>query len=62
MINAERCMNLSHIVQEQVVASDLGEVDLSDRPLWPEEGEVVFESVSLKYRPTTEVVIDNLSF
>ncbi len=32
------------------------------RPNWPESGRVEFENVYLKYRPTTEVVLKDLSF
>ena len=35
---------------------------LKHRPNWPEEGRVEFKSVNLKYRPTTEVVLKNLTF
>lgn len=31
-------------------------------PDWPDLGEIVFEDVVLKYRPTTEIVLNNLSF
>jgi ABC-type multidrug transport system fused ATPase/permease subunit len=32
------------------------------RDQWPEDGRVVFNSVNLKYRPTTEVILRNLTF
>ena len=31
-------------------------------PDWPTQGEIEFKNVSLKYRPNTNVVLDNLSF
>ena len=31
-------------------------------PTWPSDGNIQFQNVVLKYRPTTEVVLDNLSF
>ena len=40
MINAERCMKLCDVIQEKSVVDS--EVDLSDRPQWPETGEVEF--------------------
>lgn len=32
------------------------------RPDWPESGRVEFENVFLKYRPTTEYILKDLSF
>ena len=31
-------------------------------PGWPQQGEIEFSNVSLKYRPNTELVLNNLSF
>jgi len=35
---------------------------LLNRPNWPEEGVMEFKNVSLRYRPTTEVVLRKLTF
>lgn len=29
---------------------------------WPNEGKVIFKNAQLRYRPDTEIVLDNLSF
>ena len=58
MVNADRCMKLLEIPQERT-----GDIKLlAGRDSWPERGEMEFKNVSLRYRPTTEIVIDNLSF
>jgi len=31
-------------------------------PNWPTQGEIEFKNVSLKYRPTTEVALNDLTF
>lgn len=53
MINAERCMNLCNIVQEkETLLEDQQDLTILDsRPEWPEQGEVEFKNVCLKYRP-----------
>jgi len=61
MVNAERCLKMLEIPQER----ELGPNDpdlLQGRHKWPEEGNLEFKNVSLKYRPDTEVVLKNLSF
>lgn len=35
---------------------------MSDRPQWPENGEVEFQDVSLRYRPNSDLVLQNVSF
>ena len=35
---------------------------MEGRPNWPEKGVMRFENVSLRYRPTTEIVLKNLTF
>ena len=35
---------------------------MKGRDQWPESGKIEFKNVFLKYRPTTEVVLNNLSF
>lgn len=32
------------------------------RPDWPERGQIEFQNVYLKYRPTTETILKDLSF
>ena len=51
MVNVERLLSLLRVPQEQVEGkrSTTG---------WPHKGEVEFRDVVLKYRPTTEVVLD----
>lgn len=57
MVNAERCMILTKVEQERE-----SDEMLKDRPEWPENGKIEFQNVDLKYRPTTEIVLDKLSF
>jgi ABC-type multidrug transport system fused ATPase/permease subunit len=33
-----------------------------DDPDWPSAGNITFKNVSLRYRPTTEVILNGLSF
>lgn len=35
---------------------------MKNRPHWPETGNVEFQNVYLKYRPTTDLVLHDLSF
>ena len=57
MINAQRCMVMTKVVQEEH-----SDDKLKDRPEWPEKGEIVFENANLKYRPQLDLVLENLSF
>jgi len=57
MINASRCLTMTKVIQEK----ESGEM-LIDRPNWPEQGEIEFKDVDLKYRPNLDIVLDNLSF
>ena len=59
MVSAQRCINMLDILQEKVVE---GADPLAQRPDWPEQGSVEFKDVSLRYRPNTEIVLNNLSF
>ena len=59
MVNAERCMLMTQIVQEKHV--EPGTL-LEERVAWPENGFIQFQNVSLKYRPDTELVLKNLTF
>lgn len=65
MVLVVRCMTLLDIPQEKQLPNEKeGVVSklLEGRPNWPEKGNVEFKNVSLKYRPTTEKVLNNLSF
>lgn len=62
MVSADRCLKILEIPQENFVSSEEMENSLSNRLFWPEEGNVKFDNVVLKYRPNTENVLKNLSF
>ena len=53
MINAERCMNLVNIIQEQEIIGQ--ELTIREKFTvadgWPKQGAVEFKNVSLRYRP-----------
>jgi ATP-binding cassette subfamily C (CFTR/MRP) protein 1 len=57
MVSAQRCMLMTTVPQE-IESEDT----VATRPEWPEEGKIEFQGVNLKYRPTTEIVLNNLSF
>lgn len=57
MVNAQRCMIMTQVEQERE-----SDEMLKDRPEWPENGKIEFQKVDLKYRPTTEIVLNQLSF
>lgn len=59
MVNAERCMKMTHVIQEAVPEKD-GMLD--GREKWPEQGQISFKNVSLRYRPDTELVLRELTF
>ena len=61
MINAERCMKLATTIQEKDTIGDKV-AELTERPNWPEEGKLSFQGVTLRYRPTTEIALNQLSF
>lgn len=61
MVAADRCMRLLGVVQEKVHPASDGDV-LIERPDWPEKGALEFKNVSLRYRPTTEIVLNELTF
>ncbi len=62
MGNADRCLNLLNIPQENVQGYMSLEAFERRNPNWPTQGKVEFLDVSLKYRPTTDVVLSNLTF
>lgn len=57
MVNAQRCMLLTKVVQER--ESDYVVQEVKD---WPNEGKIEFKEVDLKYRDETEIVLNKLSF
>jgi ATP-binding cassette subfamily C (CFTR/MRP) protein 1 len=61
MVNANRCVAMLEIPQERALAPGAPD-QLANRPHWPENGHVEFKDVCLKYRPTTETVLHDLSF
>ena len=62
MVNADRCFNLLKIPQENMDGTLPLESFKQSYPDWPSQGEIQFKDVFLQYRPTTEVVLKNLSF
>lgn len=56
MVSVQRFVNLADIPQES--KDHTVEVDEE----WPAKGVVEFKNVTLKYRPTTDPVLRNLSF
>ena len=60
LVSIERCDNYSKIIQEKAdVIKD------QDRGLkkvgWPQRGEIIFENVSLRYRPEIDLTLKNIS-
>lgn len=62
MVKSDRCMKLMEIPQENLKWGHGVDLIMKQRPNWPEEGYMEFKNVSLKYRPTTEIVLNRLSF
>lgn len=62
MVSADRCIEQTRIEQENM--SGYVELDSFKRsnPNWPTDGEIVFDDVTLKPRPTTDSMIEGLSF
>ena len=58
VVKAQRCFNLSDIPQEKT------EKDATERTpeSWPKDGGINFKNVKLRYRPNTDVVLDDLDF
>lgn len=63
MINADRCMRVSEIIQEKH-EGDLETRKLlsSERSSWPENGRLEFKNVVMRYRANTDIVLKDLSF
>ena len=62
MVNAERVLSLLKVPQENVAGELPLEEFKTENPEWPSQGLVEFQNVNLRYRPTTEVVLKQLSF
>mmetsp|Transcript_17853 Transcript_17853/g.30299 ORF Transcript_17853/g.30299 Transcript_17853/m.30299 type:complete len:632 (+) Transcript_17853:2840-4735(+) len=61
MVNADRCLKMVEIPQERQPLKSDPDL-LQNRPHWPENGDVEFSNVSMRYRPSTEIVLRNLTF
>lgn len=62
MVRVDRCFKLLDIPQESTDVNVKAMRELEKRPEWPENGEIEFVDVNLKYRPNTEIVLRDLSF
>lgn len=62
MVSADRCFNLLKVPQENIHGFKTLTNFRRENPDWPQQGQIEFRDVSLKYRPDTEVVLDQLSF
>lgn len=56
IIKIKRCLKLLEIPQEIEDQKDTKDDD------WPQNGEIVFDDVKLRYRPKTDLVLQGLSF
>lgn len=56
MVSVERCYAFTEIIQEAENIRD------TDEESWPETGSIEFQNYYVKYRPTTELILKNLSF
>jgi ABC-type multidrug transport system fused ATPase/permease subunit len=56
MVSVERCYEYTEIIQEAENVKD------TDRESWPETGSIEFQNYYVKYRPTTELILKDLSF
>ena len=62
MVNADRCLNLLTIPQESTQGYMSMDAFKRRHPDWPSQGEVEFSNVSIKYRPSTDIVLEHLDF
>jgi ABC-type multidrug transport system fused ATPase/permease subunit len=63
MVNANRCMMVTEIIQEKHEGELSVKKMLADeRQSWPENGNLEFDQVVMRYRPTTYLVLKNISF
>ena len=60
MISMERCYKYTKLTSEQnfILPND---TNLKEKN-WPNKGKIAFKDLSIKYRPNTEIVLNNLSF
>eukprot|EP00826_Nyctotherus_ovalis_P059778 TRINITY_DN8343_c0_g1_i8.p2 TRINITY_DN8343_c0_g1~~TRINITY_DN8343_c0_g1_i8.p2 ORF type:complete len:200 (-),score=49.13 TRINITY_DN8343_c0_g1_i8:455-1054(-) len=56
MVSVERCYAFTEIIQE---AESVRE---NDKAEWPRSGAIEFQNYYVKYRPTTELILKDLSF
>ena len=61
MISLERCLQYTRIKSEKPSQIQPKDDELRKKN-WPQEGRIRFENYSVRYRPTTEVVLKNLNF
>jgi ATP-binding cassette subfamily C (CFTR/MRP) protein 1 len=61
MISLERCLQYTRIKSEKPSEIKPKDEEL-EKKNWPQEGKIRFENYSVRYRPTTEVVLKNLNF
>jgi ABC-type multidrug transport system fused ATPase/permease subunit len=62
MVNVDRCLKLLNAPQERALGKRKATIELMSKKEWPDEGEVNFEFVNLRYRPNTEIVLKDLTF
>ena len=62
MVNVQRCFGLLTIPQEKIEGEHPIETFKKCNPGWPQLGKVEFDNVVLRYRPNTEIVLNNLTF
>ena len=60
MISMERCYKYTKLNPEKNFV--LPEDENLEEKNWPNKGKIVFENLSIKYRPKTEIVLKNLNF
>ena len=61
MISLERCLRYTRIESEKPSVVKPKDEEL-EKKNWPEQGRIRFENYSVRYRPTTEIVLKNLNF
>ena len=62
MVNVQRLLALNKVPQENLEGTFPLDEFTHLYPKWPDQGKLVMNDVVLKYRPTTEVVLDKLTF
>jgi ABC-type bacteriocin/lantibiotic exporter with double-glycine peptidase domain len=55
MFSVQRLLDFETLVQEREEGKEI-------EKSWPSEGRIVFTDVKLRYRPSTEVVLNKLTF